>query len=465
MPPVSNPTRGVTLSSISEVARVALPTPFGEFQAHAFETSSGHVYIALVSGRVAGAEHVLARVHSECLTGDAFGSLRCDCGVQLRTSLRRIAAEGRGVLVYATGHEGRGIGIVNKLKAYVEQDGGSDTVDANLHLGLPVDSRRYDDAAAVLDALGVRSIRLITNNPAKVDALTEHGIEVVAVEGLPIASHTRNLTYLSTKRDRMGHANPLGARLEDAPTVPADVTELLGPMKPHPDRPFVVVKYAQSLDGRIATATGDSKWISGEEERAVAHALRARCDVIMVGVGTVLADDPQLTVRMVPGASPIRVILDSTLRVPETAKVLNDDGATLVVTTERSSRDKRDQVASMGAGVRIVRRCGEGVDLASALELLREMGVNSVLVEGGAKVITSLLKEGLVDRVIVSVAPKFLGAGTEGVGDLGTRSVTDGVGLTDRSVHVVGDDVLIAGSVRANEAGTEDHAGVEETAV
>lgn len=368
------------------------------------------------------------------------------------------------MLVYATGHEGRGIGIVNKLKAYVEQDGGSDTVDANLHLGLPVDSRRYDDAAAVLRSLGVRSIRLITNNPAKVDSLTDHGIEVAAVEHLPVASHTRNLTYLSTKRDRMGHANPLGAELEDAPTIPADVTELLGPMKPHGERPFVVIKYAQSLDGRIATATGDSKWISSEEERAVAHALRARCDVIMVGVGTVLADDPSLTVRMVPGASPIRAILDSTLRIPEAAKVLNDEGATLVITTERSTRDKRDLVASKGAGVRLVSRCGQGVDLRSALKLLREMGVNSVLVEGGAKVITSLLKEGLVDRVIVSISPKLLGSGTEGVGDLGTTSVAEGLALGQRSVHVVGQDVLIAGSVTKDDTAAEAP-GIEETAV
>ena len=417
-----------------------------------------------MAGRVADGERVLTRVHSECLTGDALGSLRCDCGIQLRTSLRRIAAEGRGVLVYATGHEGRGIGIVNKLKAYVEQDGGSDTVDANLHLGLPVDSRRYDDAAAVLDSLGVRSIRLITNNPSKVDSLVEHGINVVAVEPLPVASHTRNLTYLSTKRDRMGHANPLGAELEGAPSVPADVSELLGHMHPQDERPFVVVKYAQSLDGRTATATGDSKWISSEEERAVAHALRARCDVIMVGVGTVLADDPQLTVRMVPGASPIRAILDSTLRIPAEAKVLNDEGATLVITTERSPRDKRDLVASKGAGVRVVSRCGQGVDLRSALKLLRDMGVNSVLVEGGAKVITSLLKEGLVDRVIVSISPKLLGSGTEGVGDLGTRSVADGVVLEQRSVHVVGHDVLIAGTV-TKDVGAAEAPGVEETAV
>ena len=418
--------------------------------------------MALVAGNVAGGDRVLARVHSECLTGDAFGSLRCDCGIQLRTALKRIAAEGSGVVVYATGHEGRGIGIVNKLKAYVQQDHGSDTIDANLHLGLPVDSRRYDDAAEVLKALGVRSIRLMTNNPSKVEALSAHGIDVAAVEPLPVASHARNLTYLSTKRDRLGHANPLGGRLVDAPAVPADVTGLLGPIAPREDRPFVVVKYAQSLDGRIATVTGDSKWISGEQERAVSHALRARCDAIMVGVGTVLADDPQLTVRMVPGASPIRVVLDSTLRVEPDAKVLDGDAATIVITTERASRDKRDLVAARGAGVRLAKRCGDGVDLADALKLLRGMGVRSLLVEGGAKVITSLLKLGLVDRLIVSVAPKLLGTGTEGVGDLGTRSITDGVTLTDRSVHVIGDDILIAGSIRGTQ--TQD-VEVVETAV
>jgi 3,4-dihydroxy 2-butanone 4-phosphate synthase/GTP cyclohydrolase II len=448
------------MSNVSEVARVPLPTPFGEFEVRAFETPSGHVYLAMVSGDVSGATDVLARVHSECLTGDALGSLRCDCGIQLRTSLRRIAAEGTGVLVYATGHEGRGIGIVNKLKAYVEQDHGSDTVDANLHLGLPVDSRRYDDAAEVLKTLGVQSIRLITNNPSKVDALRADGVVVTAVETLPVASHARNLTYLSTKRDRLGHANPLGTRLPGAPESPPDVSEILGPITPHADRPFVVVKYAQSLDGRIATVTGDSKWISGEEERTVSHALRARCDVILVGVGTVLADDPQLTVRMVPGASPIRVVLDSTLRVPEDARVLDDDAATLVITTERSDRDKRDLVESRGAGVRVARRCGEGVEIKSALKILSDMGVRSVLVEGGAKVITSFLKQGLVDRVIVSIAPKLIGTGTEGVGDLGTRSVTEGVTLANRSVHVVGQDILVAGSVVPVE-GAEEEPDVE----
>src|SRR5262245_29518102 len=139
----------------SAAARAPLPTSFGVFDVHAFEDSVGHIYVALVHGDLGDGRDVLVRLHSECLTGDVFGSLRCDCGVQLRVALRMIAAAPCGMLIYATGHEGRGIGLINKLRAYVAQDAGADTVDANVMLGLPVDSRDYTDAAAVLDGLGV----------------------------------------------------------------------------------------------------------------------------------------------------------------------------------------------------------------------------------------------------------------------------------------------------------------------
>src|SRR4051794_1792615 len=166
-------------SAVREVASAPIPTPYGEFRARAFETPSGHVYLAMVIGELGDGGAVLTRLHSECLTGDALGSLRCDCGVQLRTALRTVAAEGRGVVLYLGGHEGRGIGLVDKLRAYVEQDAGADTVDANLRLGLDVDLREYDDAAAVLRALGVRSVRLLSNNPAKVEGLRRHRGEAV----------------------------------------------------------------------------------------------------------------------------------------------------------------------------------------------------------------------------------------------------------------------------------------------
>ena len=433
-----------------QVATVALPTPYGDFAGHAYESETGFVHLALVRGEVASGTAVLTRLHSECLTGDALGSLRCDCGIQLRSALRAIAAEGRGVLVYATGQEGRGIGLINKLRAYVEQDNGADTVDANLRLGLPVDLRDYSTAAAVLLDLGVRSVRLMTNNPAKVTGLEAAGVHVERVQPIPIASHTRNNGYLRTKQQRLGH-HAATAPLNGWDEPVADVTELLGAILEHPDRPHVVLKYAQTLDGRIATASGDSKWISGEGERAISHALRAACDAVLVGVGTVVTDDPQLTVRMVAGASPVRVVLDSTLRTPPTAHVLDDDATTIIFATDQASPERREELQSRQVAVRTVPTGPSGVDLEAVLKDLRVSGVRSLLVEGGARVITAMLAAGVADRLIVAVAPTIVGTGTEAVGDLGIATVASGLRLTNRSLHVLADDMLIAWDVAAEE--------------
>ncbi|MDQ4034222.1 MAG: GTP cyclohydrolase II RibA [Actinomycetota bacterium] len=435
------------MDGVREVARVVLPTQFGEFQARAFEVSCGLVYLALVKGDVVSAAGVLTRVHSECLTGDVLGSLRCDCGVQLRLALRRIAIEERGLLLYVTGHEGRGVGLVNKLRAYIEQDGGVDTLDANVRLGLPIDGRRYDDAAAVLHAVGVGSVRLLTNNPEKVRGLREAGITVERMEPLQTAAHHRNVGYLRTKKRRLNHVAPAGEALGTAPSAPPDAIGLLGDVQPRADRPYLVVKYAQSLDGRIATITGDSKWISGEEQRSVSHALRAACDSVMVGVGTVLRDDPRLTVRLVPGASPLRVVLDSTLRIPSTALVLNGDPVTFVFTTDRAAHSDRERLRALGVNVRTVPGSSAGVDLPATLRVLRELGVRTLLVEGGATMITSLLGDRLVDRLIVATAPTILGAGTEAVGDLGIARVTQGISLRNRCMHVTDYDVITAWDV------------------
>jgi 3,4-dihydroxy 2-butanone 4-phosphate synthase/GTP cyclohydrolase II len=190
---------------VEVMAETTLPTRHGEFSTIGFrDRLTGDEHIALVSPKGAEGPNPLVRLHSECLTGDAFGSLRCDCGPQLERSLERIAAEG-GVLVYLRGHEGRGVGLVSKLQAYALQDTGLDTVDAQLELDLPVDGREYAAGAAILSALGLRSVRLLTNNPAKVEALSRYGIAVAAVERLSIAPNSANRSYLRTKRDRMGH--------------------------------------------------------------------------------------------------------------------------------------------------------------------------------------------------------------------------------------------------------------------
>jgi GTP cyclohydrolase II len=424
---------------------VALPTPVGEFEARALACPSGFVYLALVKGELADGRPALTRVHSECLVGDALGSLRCDCGVQLRTALRSIAAEGRGVLLYATGHEGRGIGLINKFKAYVLQEAGLDTLDANRHLGLAADARDYREAAACLDVLGVPAVRLLTNNPHKAASLREAGIEVDEVIGLPTSPHVRNADYLHTKQERMGHTRPSGPALPTVAADALDVGALLGQVAGHTRRPYVVLKYAQTLDGRIATRTGDSKWISGQAERRASHALRAACDAVLVGVGTVIADDPRLTVRLVAGSSPIRVVLDSTLRLPSDANVLDAEASTVLATTDRSSTERRRELQARGVAVRVVAAEPPwGVSLAGTLELLRAAGVRSLLVEGGAAVITSFLRARLVDRVVVGIAPTILGAGTEAVGDLGIAQVSEGLRLTRRSVHALDGDVVLA---------------------
>lgn len=444
----------------SEVARARLPTLFGTFELRAFETPSGLVHLALIAGDIGNGSSVLTRVHSECLTGDAIGSLRCDCGIQLRAALRAIRAEGRGVLVYTRGHEGRGIGLIDKLRAYVEQDEGADTVEANLLLGLPVDGRDYSDAAEVLKQIGVRSVQLITNNPRKVSGLRNAGITIESVRALAVAANGQTVRYLQTKKDRLGHDDPLGAPLQEVLSAAPDVSSLMGSATSRANRPYVVVKYAQSIDGRIATASGDARWISSEEERLVSHALRARCDAIMVGLGTVLNDDPQLTVRLVPGPSPTRVILDSKLRAPSSARVFDDTAPTIVITTDQADPERLEELRARHVAVRMVPAGPGGVDIRAALGLLGKMNVSSLIVEGGQRVITSLLRAGCADRVIVALAPIVLGKGIEGVGDLGTIGVTDGVTLANRSVYLVGNDVLIAcdvaGASNGNGPGPQD---------
>jgi 3,4-dihydroxy 2-butanone 4-phosphate synthase/GTP cyclohydrolase II len=433
--------------SLREVASLPLGTTFGEFELRAFELASGGVYLALVRGDIGDGDSVLTRLHSECVTGDALGSLRCDCGTQLREAGRAIAAEGRGVLVYATDQEGRGIGLVNKLRAYMLQENGLDTVEANCRLGFPPDARTYDAAARCLDLLGVRSVRLLTNNPRKVEAITRAGITVERTVPLRTSPHLRNVDYLKAKEARLGHVAPAGVPLDGNPIGEAtNVAPLLGRPLPRSRRPYVLLKYAQTVDGRIATQRGDAKWISSEAERRISHGLRAACDAVLVGVGTAIIDDPQLTVRMVPGVSPLRVVLDSTLRLPSTARVFDDQARTLVLTTSSSSEDRR-AVLRGRAVVHVVDAGPRGVDLASALETLRALGVGSLLVEGGARVITSFFAEKLVDRLVVGIAPTIMGTGIEAVGDLGVASVRESIRLTNRSVHQAGGDLLVAADV------------------
>ena len=213
---------------VSRVVQTTVPNSYGQWRAIGYLNSmDGTEYLAMVLGDVQPARDgvpapdVLVRLHSECLTGDVFGSQRCDCGTQLNAAMAAIAAEGRGIVVYLRGHEGRGIGLLSKLRAYQLQDAGADTVDANTELGFPVDAREYSTGAQILADLGVSSLRLLTNNPAKIKGLSDYGLNVTGTIALPVSATPHNLRYLIAKRDRLGHLIEL-AEPADGPAAPPE---------------------------------------------------------------------------------------------------------------------------------------------------------------------------------------------------------------------------------------------------
>ncbi len=198
--------RRQTEKLVRRVSEARIPTDWGDFTCYVYESLlDGEQHVALVKGAVQGQQNVLVRVHSECLTGDVFGSLRCDCGIQLDQAMSRISEEGLGVVVYLRGHEGRGIGIGHKIRAYSLQDEGHDTVDANVALGLPIDSREYGIGAQILVDLGITTMRYMTNNPAKYGGLEGFGLDIVERVPLESVPNPENIAYLRTKRERMGH--------------------------------------------------------------------------------------------------------------------------------------------------------------------------------------------------------------------------------------------------------------------
>ncbi|MFB6279228.1 MAG: GTP cyclohydrolase II [Salinibacter sp.] len=406
----------MTSASVRRLTSTRIPTADGEFALSLYENSKDDKdHLALVCGDIEGADDVLVRVHSECFTGDVLGSLRCDCGEQLDTSMRRVAEEGQGIVIYLR-QEGRGIGLLDKLRAYDLQDDGYDTVEANRLLGHGADERDYEIAAMILDDLDVSSVRLLTNNPEKVEDLTAHGVDIS--ERAPLEPHVNrhNEDYLRTKVTRMRHLLDLGPANGHSHSNAHGSS--LQSLKQRVERhfaehqtPFVTLTYAQSLDGSIAQASGEPLSISGEDALDLTHRLRAIHDGILVGIGTVIADDPRLNVRRTEASHPVPIVLDSSLRFPLDARLLDCEGPTpLIVTGPEATSDRRDALEAKGATV-VQLPCAPdgGVCLESLLEALGEREIESVMVEGGTQVLTSFLRQQQVQHIILTIAPMFVG--------------------------------------------------------
>lgn len=406
------------ISTVKQKTCARVPTPQGEFQLCYYSNDGDDKeHLALVVGDVADQEDVLVRVHSECFTGDVLGSLRCDCGPQLQRALQLIAQEGRGIIIYLR-QEGRGIGLLDKLRAYNLQDDGFDTVDANLMLGHEADERDYTVAALILQDLGVSSLRLLTNNPTKIIGLQEFGLSVAARVPLQADMNDENATYLRTKVERMQHLLSLEEKVvgfnglydlaqqkHSLPWLYTHKNKLQ-----HNGRAFITLAYAQSLDGSITAKRGSHTDLSGDASYTMTHHLRADHDAILVGIGTVLADDPSLTVRLVEGNDPQPIILDSQLRFPLDARLLKNRLKPWIVTTFAADQGKQQILET--AGVRVLRlpaTMDGQVDIQNLPMLLAREGLHNVMVEGGAAVITSFLSAGIVDRLVLTIVPLWLG--------------------------------------------------------
>jgi 3,4-dihydroxy 2-butanone 4-phosphate synthase/GTP cyclohydrolase II len=437
------------VSVIKNLVKTRIPTGYGEFQLYLY-SEHGKEHLALVIGDVAGAAGVPVRVHSECLTGDVFGSRRCDCGDQLRHTLQFLGRSPRGILIYLR-QEGRGIGLRKKMEAYNLQDQGMDTVEANLHLGHQADERDYGSAARILRDLDVASIRLITNNPHKQVELESHGIRVDSRIPIEVGQNADNLGYLRSKAEKMAHWLTFREQVPESGEL-----DFIEPLLDHlslarsagEDRPFVTLAYAQSLDGSIAVDSDAPYALSSRAALTLTHLLRARHDGLLVGVNTILSDDPQLTVRYCEGDSPRAVIVDSQLRTPVDCRVLKQAARPpLIVTTAASDPARRERLAAAGAELLVVDADAEGgVELRSALPALRSRGIRTLMVEGGSKIICTFLKQHLVNYCVITITPKLIG-GLKAVDGFCRGGEQKPLTLADCRYQVLGSDIIAFGPV------------------
>lgn len=429
--------------------KTRIPTGFGEFQLYLYN-EKGKEHLALVSGDVSGQSAVPVRVHSECLTGDVFGSRRCDCGDQLKQALHFIGRSPCGILIYLR-QEGRGIGLSKKLEAYNLQDQGMDTVEANIHLGHQPDERDYGIAAHILEDLKVRSIRLITNNPHKVDELKMLGIQVDSRIPIEVGQYPENREYLRSKASKMSHLltfRELPPEAADLSFIEPLVDQLAMAQNSEDSGPFVTLAYAQSLDGSIAAESRVPYALSSVASLTLTHYLRSRHDGLLVGVNTILSDDPLLTVRYCEGDNPRPVILDSHLRTPPDAKIFsNASSPPLIITTGEPDPLLLEPLKARGAEILVVPADPEGgVDLPKAMAALRVRGIRTLMVEGGAKIICKFLKQKLVNYCVITITPKLIGGLNAVDGTCRTFSQPP-LTVSECRYHALGSDLIAFGQV------------------
>lgn len=428
--------------------KARIPVSGGEFYVYLYHDFDDKEHLALVMGDVRGKQNVLVRIHSECLTGEVFDSQRCDCGEQLRQSIQMISDDSVGIIIYLR-QEGRGIGLAKKLQAYNLQDKGYDTIDANIALGHKPDERDFKIAASILKDLGVKSIKLISNNPGKFKPLINSGI--VISSRIPILPRltSENASYIRTKISRMNHKIDFDNLSSSSPEREMILRQVVRKIKNHRNRnrPFITLSYAQSLDGCISKDKNKRMLLSDEESMILTHQIRSIHDAILVGIGTVITDDPQLTVRKIQGKNPRPIILDTNLKFPLNAKLLNKTNSPWIITGTNSDVTKQKILEDLGAKVFRLPVKNSNIDLQRLLLKLDKENIKSIMVEGGAEVISSFILTKLADFVVSTVTPTIIGRGIRPLEHIPTK-MDNLVTLENAKYVQIGKDLIVFGTPR-----------------
>jgi len=436
--------------SLSYEVKARLPIEDGKFHLHLFVDGAGKEHLALVMGDVEGKEDVLCRVHSECLTGDLFGSLRCDCGPQLRESIERISEEGMGILLYLR-QEGRGIGLVSKLKAYNLQDEGFDTVDANIVLGHKAEERDYGTAAHVLVELGVRSIRLLSNNPDKIRKMRDLGIVITDRVPMHPRINSENERYLRTKVDRMEHEIDISTLSQNAPEREDVIRFVERSINGRgEDRPKITLYMVQGLDGRIPVKGPGPYTKDRSEELLLRHQLRELHDAFLIDAASILEYDVDLGTAHENGGSSRPIIMDPALSTLNRDPDLLVGKKSIIICSEDTEipEDIPEGIPILTSDIR-----GGVPDIESMLDDLGELSVGSILVEGSPNLITSMIRERMVDTFVSTMVPFFFDEGTCAMEDLNIGDTGSEFSLRNLKFKGIGDHMVYYGHPEWREGG------------